>query len=154
MDVSGHRTQSPVTFKSHTKHVTAPNTAAPRPPTHTSIPALLHLFQNEWDALVLGTHALEQKYNATRQELSYALYAQDAASRVIARLLRERDAARECVNIWLFFSLYSRVLTFSMKIGPLQMFKQAWASRLPPLATSTTSKCPKVESQIQAFLPT
>lgn len=81
----------------------APKTAAPRPPTHTSIPALLHLLQNEWDALVLGTHALEQKYNATRQELSYALYAQDAASRVVARLLRERDAARECVNITFFF---------------------------------------------------
>ena len=73
---------------------------------------MLHLLQNEWDALVLGTHALEQKYNATRQELSYALYAQDAASRVIARLLRERDAARECVNTCLAFILYSRVLTF------------------------------------------
>lgn len=46
---------------------------------------------------MLGTHALEQKYNATRQELSYALYSQDAASRVVARLIRERDAARECV---------------------------------------------------------
>ena len=98
MDVS-----SPLlSFNSLTKHITAPNTAAPRPPTHTSIPALLHLFQNEWDALVLGTHTLEQKYNATRQELSYALYAQDAASRVIARLLRERDAAREYVNFWNF----------------------------------------------------
>lgn len=75
----------------------SPDTAAPRPPTHTSIPALLHLLQNEWDALVLGTHALEQKYNATRQELSYALYSQDAASRVVARLIRERDAAREAL---------------------------------------------------------
>jgi len=74
-----------------------PETAHPRPPNHTSIPALLHLLQNEWDALVLSTHALEQKYNATRQELSYALYAQDAANRVVARLIRERDAARECV---------------------------------------------------------
>ena len=99
MDVSS----SLLSFNSLTKHITAPNTAAPRPPTHTSIPALLHLFQNEWDALVSGTHTLEQKYNATRQELSYALYAQDAASRVIARLLRERDAAREYVNFWNFF---------------------------------------------------
>lgn len=45
--------------------------------------------------MVLGTHTLEQKYHATRQELSYALYAQDAAQRVIARLLRERNTARE-----------------------------------------------------------
>jgi len=53
------------------------------------------MLQNEWDALVLEMFALKQQYNSTRQELSYALYAQDAASRVIARLIRERDAARE-----------------------------------------------------------
>ncbi|KDR84866.1 hypothetical protein GALMADRAFT_149408 [Galerina marginata CBS 339.88] len=75
----------------------SPETAAPRPPTHTSIPALLTLLQNEYDALVLGAYNLEQKYNATRQELSYALYSQDAASRVVARLIRERDAAREAL---------------------------------------------------------
>ena len=89
----------------HPKHVckilrqsvAAPASAAPRPPTHTSVPALLHLLQNEWDALVLGAYNTEQKLNATRQELSYALYAQDAASRVVARLIRERDVAREYV---------------------------------------------------------
>lgn len=75
----------------------APNSAAPRPPTHTSIPALLQLLSNEWDAMTLSMYNLEQKYNATRQELSYALYSQDAASRVIARLIRERDSAREYV---------------------------------------------------------
>jgi len=57
----------------------------------------LTALQNEWDALVLETFTLKQQYNSTRQELSYALYSQDAASRVIARLMRERDAARECV---------------------------------------------------------
>ncbi|TFK30378.1 nuclear matrix protein NMP200 [Coprinopsis marcescibilis] len=76
----------------------SPENAAPRPPTNTSIPALLQLLQNEWDALVLSTHSLEQKYNSTRQELSYALYAQDAANRVVARLIRERDAAREALS--------------------------------------------------------
>ncbi|PPQ70996.1 hypothetical protein CVT26_014258 [Gymnopilus dilepis] len=76
----------------------SPETAAPRPPTHTSIPALLTLLQNEYDAIVLSAYNLEQKYNATRQELSYALYAQDAATRVIARLIRERDAAREALS--------------------------------------------------------
>ncbi|KAH9487050.1 Pre-mRNA-processing factor 19 [Psilocybe cubensis] len=75
----------------------SPNSAAPRPPTHTSIPALLQLLSNEWDAVALSMYNLEQKYNATRQELSYALYSQDAASRVIARLIRERDAAREAL---------------------------------------------------------
>ncbi|KAF8078331.1 WD40-repeat-containing domain protein [Lyophyllum atratum] len=75
----------------------SPETAAPRPPSQTSIPAILHTLQNEWDAIVLETFALKQKYNSTRQELSYALYSQDAASRVVARLIRERDAAREAL---------------------------------------------------------
>ena len=72
-----------------------PNTAPPRLPTQSSIPILLHTLQNEWDALVLEMFVLKQQYNLTRQELSYALYAQDAATRVIARLIKERDAARE-----------------------------------------------------------
>ncbi|KAG5648244.1 hypothetical protein DXG03_006202 [Asterophora parasitica] len=75
----------------------SPETAVPRPPSQTSIPALLHTLQNEWDALVLEVFALKQQYNSTRQELSYSLYAQDAASRVVARLIRERDAAREAL---------------------------------------------------------
>jgi pre-mRNA-processing factor 19 len=64
----------------------------------SSIPALLHTLQNEWDALVLETFTLKQQYNATRQELSYALYAQDASVRVAARLIKERDASREALG--------------------------------------------------------
>jgi hypothetical protein len=79
--------------------------ATPRPPTHSSIPALLTALQNEWDALVLETFTLKQQYNSTRQELSYALYSQDAASRVIARLMRERDAAREYAFTVAFYLL-------------------------------------------------
>jgi hypothetical protein len=68
----------------------------------TSIPALLHTLQNEWDALMLEAFALKQQYNATRQELSHALYQQDAATRVVARIAKERDAARELVSTFFF----------------------------------------------------
>ena len=69
----------------------------PRPPTLTSIPSLLSVFQNEWDALALESFTLKQQLVQTRQELSTALYQHDAAVRVIARLSQERDEARDAL---------------------------------------------------------
>ncbi|CAM9567002.1 unnamed protein product [Chrysoparadoxa australica] len=66
----------------------------PRPSTATSIPGLMTLMQNEWDELMLESYTLKQHLEATRQELSQALYQHDSACRVIARLVRERDEAR------------------------------------------------------------
>lgn len=70
----------------------------PRPPTLTSIPSLLSTFQNEWDALALETFTIKQQLNQTRQELATALYQHDAAVRVIARLTKERDEARDALS--------------------------------------------------------
>lgn len=70
----------------------------PRPPTLTSIPALLSTFQNEWDALALETYNLNEQLSRTREELATALYQHDAAIRVIARLTRERDEARDALS--------------------------------------------------------
>ncbi|KAF3797908.1 Pre-mRNA-processing factor 19, partial [Colletotrichum gloeosporioides] len=70
----------------------------PRPPTLTSIPALLATFQNEWDALALETFNLKEQLARTREELATALYQHDAAVRVIARLTKQRDEAREALS--------------------------------------------------------
>jgi hypothetical protein len=70
----------------------------PRPPTLTSIPSLLGVFQEEWDALALETFTLRQTLAQTRQELSTALYQHDAAVRVIARLRKERDEYRDTLS--------------------------------------------------------
>ncbi|ETS63368.1 hypothetical protein PaG_01649 [Moesziomyces aphidis] len=74
-----------------------PKTAVPRPPQHSSIPSLLTSLQNEYDAIILETFTLKKHYDNLRQELAHALYANDASARVIARLLNERDQAREAL---------------------------------------------------------
>ncbi|OMO60615.1 Aconitase/3-isopropylmalate dehydratase large subunit, alpha/beta/alpha [Corchorus capsularis] len=62
--------------------------------TAASIPGMLGMFRNQWDALMLSSFALEKLIHTARQELSHALYQHDAACRVIARLKKERDEAR------------------------------------------------------------
>jgi pre-mRNA-processing factor 19 len=78
--------------------LSAQSVVKPRAPDATSIPSMLSLFQNEWDNLVMDLFTVKKQYNQLRQELSHALYQHDAACRVIARLIRERDQAREYVH--------------------------------------------------------
>lgn len=66
----------------------------PRPMSATSIPSLIETFQTEWDALILEQQGLKKHMDQLRQELSHALYQNDAATRVIARLLKEREELR------------------------------------------------------------
>ncbi|UKK01425.2 RING-type E3 ubiquitin transferase [Theileria orientalis] len=65
----------------------------PRHNTANSIPGLLSLLQSEWDALALETHGLRAHVDEVRKQLSFSLYQHDAATRVIARLIKQRDRA-------------------------------------------------------------
>ena len=71
-----------------------PATPVARLPSVASIPSLLVAFQNEWDAVVLQVFALKKDLHDARSQLANALYENDAAKRVVARLVQERDDAR------------------------------------------------------------
>lgn len=70
----------------------------PPDPSNSSIPSLLSTFQNEWDAIVLEVFTLKKQLQSAKQELSIALYRQDAAVNVAAKAIRERDEAREALE--------------------------------------------------------
>jgi pre-mRNA-processing factor 19 len=76
--------------------------ANPIPPLRTAAPTsvngLLHTIQQEWDETVLEAFNLRQQLDTTRKELAHSLYQYDAACRVIARLIKERDEAYNMVK--------------------------------------------------------
>jgi len=72
-----------------------PSTLPPRAATQTSVPALLTALQSEWDAVMLESIEIKKAFQNARAELASTLYRADAAERVIARLMKERDEARQ-----------------------------------------------------------
>ena len=86
--------KSSESLKTHVKGTVV----VPKTPSATSIPSLLVSLQNEWDATMLEVFTIKQQYQSMRQELSNALYENDAAKRVIARLVQERDQARQALE--------------------------------------------------------
>jgi pre-mRNA-processing factor 19 len=72
--------------------------------------------QSEYDSLVLELFDMKKALQQTREELSQALYQNDAAVRVIARVVLERDLARkELADINATFATASTTQTSSNK---------------------------------------
>lgn len=65
----------------------------------TSVPGALSLLQSEWDGHLLETYNLRKSLDQCRKELAHALYQQDAACRVIARLLKEKESAEATARL-------------------------------------------------------
>jgi pre-mRNA-processing factor 19 len=63
----------------------------PKPLTSVSVPGLLKSLQDEWNTNALETHQMKKQIDLLKQELSHALYQCEAACRVIARLIKEKE---------------------------------------------------------------
>ena len=83
-----------------TLQISKPKVVPPRTNQTNSFPGLLNSLQNEYDALVLELFDTRKALEETRRELSQALYQNDAAMRVIARVALERDQARQQLEEW------------------------------------------------------
>jgi pre-mRNA-processing factor 19 len=90
--------QCPITGTELTKddllEIKTSKATKPRSSATTNIPSLLSNLQSEWDTLMLETFNMKHQLDQVRQELSHSLYQHDAACRVICRLIKERDDAR------------------------------------------------------------
>ena len=74
--------------------VKANSAVKPKAAETSSLPGMISMLQNEWDAHVLETHLLRKELDSTRTELSHTLYQHDAACRVIAKLLKDQETLK------------------------------------------------------------
>lgn len=72
--------------------------ARPVPASAASFPGLLAHLQSDWDALMLESHNTKKLLSKTRQELAHALYQYDAATRVISKLIAEKEELQQLLN--------------------------------------------------------
>ena len=72
----------------------------PRNFANHTITSSIQQIQFEYDALVLELFDTRKLLEETRKELSLALYQNDAAIRVVARITAERDAALSSLQQW------------------------------------------------------
>ena len=63
-----------------------------------SLSSLLFQLQREYDGVMLEQFQLKREVYTLKQELAHSLYQYDAACRVIARLLKEKDELRHAVT--------------------------------------------------------
>lgn len=63
----------------------------PRPLSSATVPGLLKSLQDEWNLAVMENHGVKKQNELLKQELSHALYQCDAACRVIAKLVGEKE---------------------------------------------------------------
>ncbi|KAK9381799.1 Prp19/Pso4-like-domain-containing protein [Kockiozyma suomiensis] len=73
-------------------------TVPAKPSTSDSIPSLLQIFQSEYDALALESFELKKQILEAKKELSSTLYYHDAAVKVAATLMTERDEALAAIQ--------------------------------------------------------
>ncbi len=121
----------------------------PRAPQSTSVPNLLLMLQNEYDSVMLETFQLRQKYETTRLELATALYEADAAKRVIARLINERDEAR---NQLLNFQVSSKPTTATQKSAKPSEEEEMDVDKVAQLPAAVISKIDETDSRYFVFI--
>ncbi|CAH6720917.1 putative pre-mRNA-processing factor 19 [[Candida] jaroonii] len=68
------------------------------PPRAQSIPSMLRSFQNEFDSMALEIFTLRKQLNKAKEELSSSLYHYDAAVKVAANAIKERDEVKRALQ--------------------------------------------------------